>query len=112
MQRFQLNYSTKELAILFITTRQQIRIWIHRKKFDLTKPISVFEFYRVEGPKLFKKYQEFEALFALYKNRRLVEKDKVQYVEKMLKEWGREKEINEPSKLQPVRGYVPTKRNS
>jgi len=82
-----------ELAKLFVVSQNQIAVWKKRKKFIINKPISIFELYRLEGSKIIKRHEEFEDLLKQYNSRTLKDDDKIEYVNRLLKDWGRSNEI-------------------
>jgi len=102
MKSYTYELSYLELAKLFVTTQNQIATWIKRSKFSLSNPFSIFEFYREEGSKISKRRGEFESLITQYKSRSLKDQEQIDYVERLLKEWKRDKELMDKSTTKPL----------
>lgn len=110
MKQIQINLSYSNLAELFVTTKQQVRLWVCRGKLNVADYTTIFELYRLESMNILKRRDNFASLYKDYKPSLLALKEK-EYVEKMLKEWDRENEIiqsvsKSPSK-ETVKTYVP-----
>jgi hypothetical protein len=110
MKQILINLSYSNLAELFVTTKQQIRLWICRGKLNVTDYTTIFELYRLESMNILKRRDNFASLYKDYKDSLSAPKEK-EYVDRMLKEWDRENEIiqfisKSPSK-ETVKTYIP-----